>query len=163
MASAIFLKIDGIKGESQDHAHKEELDVQSWSWGMSQTASTHSGGGSGTGKATVNDIQFHHYVDKSSPNLMQYCLTGKHIDNALLTLRKASGEDKGFDFLTIKLTDLLISSVQVGSSGGDERPVESFSLNFAKVEVEYQEQDQKGAAKGGPVKAGYDVKLNKKV
>ena len=28
-----FLKFDGIKGESADVKHKDEIDVESWSWG----------------------------------------------------------------------------------------------------------------------------------
>jgi len=33
MAVDFFLKIDGIKGESMDSTHKDEIDLQSWSWG----------------------------------------------------------------------------------------------------------------------------------
>ena len=28
-----FIKFDGIKGESTDAKHKDEIDVESWSWG----------------------------------------------------------------------------------------------------------------------------------
>ena len=41
-----FLKIDGIDGESADHKHGKEIDVQSWSWGAHQSG-THAGGGGG--------------------------------------------------------------------------------------------------------------------
>ena len=51
MAVDMFIKIDGIKGESADDKHKEEVDVLSWSWGMSQSGSAHMGGGAGAGKA----------------------------------------------------------------------------------------------------------------
>jgi len=30
----MFLKLDGIKGESQDHKHKDEIHIESFSWGM---------------------------------------------------------------------------------------------------------------------------------
>jgi type VI secretion system secreted protein Hcp len=43
------------------------------------------------------------------------------------------------------------------SSGGDDTPTESVSLAFAKVEVEYQQQDSKGGTVGKPVKAGWDL------
>ena len=33
--SISFWKLDGIKGESKDDKHKDEIDVLSWSWGMS--------------------------------------------------------------------------------------------------------------------------------
>ena len=41
-----FLKIDGIKGESGDSKHKDEIDVLSWSWGETQQ------GASGQGRTT---------------------------------------------------------------------------------------------------------------
>ena len=34
MAVDMFLKIDGIKGESKDSKHKDEIDVLAWSWGL---------------------------------------------------------------------------------------------------------------------------------
>jgi type VI protein secretion system component Hcp len=44
MAVDMFLKIDGVKGESKDQAHTQEIDVFSWSWGMSNSGSAHRGG-----------------------------------------------------------------------------------------------------------------------
>ena len=32
-----FLKFDGIKGESTDAKHKDEIDIESWSWGETHT------------------------------------------------------------------------------------------------------------------------------
>jgi type VI secretion system secreted protein Hcp len=39
MPFAIFLKIDGVPGESQDAKHKDEIDVLAWSWGLNRTVS----------------------------------------------------------------------------------------------------------------------------
>lgn len=162
MSGAIFLKVDGIEGESQFKGHENEIDVLSWSWGVSQTGTTHVGGGSGAGKANVGDLSIQHSVDKASPNLLQYCFLGKHIPSAVLTQRKAGG-DKSLDFLTIKMKDLIISSVNAGGSDGSgERPTESLSLNFAEVSVIYKEQDEKGGEKKA-VTVGFNIKQNVKV
>ena len=91
MAQDIFIKINGIDGESQDAAHKNEIEVRSWGWQILQQSNMHMGSGGGAGKATVEDLAFEHLVDRASPNLMKYCLTGKHIDQAVLTIRKAGG------------------------------------------------------------------------
>jgi type VI secretion system secreted protein Hcp len=91
MAQDIFLKIAGIDGESQDAAHKNEIDVSSWTWQVLQESNMQQGSGGGSGKATVKDLSFVHDVDRASPNLMKYCLTGKHIPEAKLTVRKAGG------------------------------------------------------------------------
>ena len=86
MAQDIYIKINGIDGESLDADHKNEIDVINWSWNIHQEANMHTGSGGGAGKASVEDLEFEHFVDRSSPNLMKYCLTGKHIDEAKLTV-----------------------------------------------------------------------------
>jgi len=157
MAVDMFLKLDGIKGESADHKHKEEIHVESFSWGMSQTGAHGTGGGGGAGKVSVQDISVTKYLDKSSPELMLHCANGKHIKERLITVRKA-GENP-VEYLKIKLTDILISSVQHAGHGSDLL-TEALSLNFGKFHVEYQEQGADGKAKGGPVVMGWDVKAN---
>src|ERR1700728_1748377 len=118
-----FLKIDGIKGESQDKTHKDEIDFSWFSWGMAQQGTAAKGGGMGAGKIAVTDIKIVKEVDASSPKLFDACFTGKHIPNAQITCRKAGGS--AIEYWTIKLTDLLISSVHqrppevsIGSASG---------------------------------------------
>src|SRR5258705_2460805 len=118
MASDIFMKIDGIPGESTDHAHPNEIEVSSYSWRESN-AGAHfaTGSGAGAGKVSMQDLHFTAHVSKASPSLMLHCATGQHISNAKLTVRKAGGEGPGFDFLTITLTDVLISPVRQSGPG----------------------------------------------
>ncbi|HYN78560.1 MAG TPA: type VI secretion system tube protein Hcp, partial [Lamprocystis sp. (in: g-proteobacteria)] len=73
MAVDMFLKLEGVTGESQDKTHTGEIDVLAWSWGLSQSGTFHTGGGGGAGKVNVQDLSFTKYIDKSSPNLMLYC------------------------------------------------------------------------------------------
>jgi type VI secretion system secreted protein Hcp len=59
------------------------------------------------------------------------------------------------------MEDLIITSVQTGGSGGEDRLTENVSLNFAKVQVEYSEQQKDGSGK--PVaKMGWDIAGNVK-
>jgi type VI secretion system secreted protein Hcp len=157
-----FLKIDGIKGESADDKHKGEIDLMSFSWGVEQTGTSATGGGGGAGKAHFHDLSFLKKTDASSPLLFLNCANGSHIKEANLTVRKAGGTQ--LEYLKIKLTDVLVSSLQPsGNHGSDTIPMEQVSLNFAKVEVSYQPQGADGKAQGGPILAGWDVKANKKV
>jgi type VI secretion system secreted protein Hcp len=159
MAVDMFLQLDGIKGESKDHKHKEEIQIESFSWGMSQTGTFGAGGGGGAGKVQVHDISITKFVDKASPSLMLHCCNGKHISKGLITVRKAG--DKPLEYLKIKLTDILISSVQHAGHGSDLMS-ENLSLNMAKFEVEYLEQDNKGGV-GGSFPMGWDLKANQKL
>lgn len=143
MAVDMFLKMKPIKGESRDSKHKEEIDVLAWSWGASNSGTAHMGGGAGAGKVNVQDLSLTKYVDSASTDLMLACCNGKHFDEALLTVRKAGGTP--VEYIKITMTEVLISSVSTGGSGGEDRLTENVSLNFAKVKVEYTPQDAKGA------------------
>ncbi|MCX6624372.1 MAG: type VI secretion system tube protein Hcp [Acidobacteria bacterium] len=156
-----FLKIDTIEGESGDSKHKGEIDLESWSWGESNTGTGGYGGGSGAGKVSMQDFHFVMKIGKGSPKLMLACATGQHIPKAVLTCRKAGGEQQ--EYLVVTFTDILISSYQTGGSGhSDVIPMDQVSFNFTKIEMDYKLQDSKGGL-GGSVKTGYDVKANKKI
>jgi type VI secretion system secreted protein Hcp len=155
-----FLKIDGVDGESTDDKHKNEIDVESWSWGESNMGTHAGGGGGGAGKVSMRDFSFTMKVCKATPKLMLACSTGQHIKEAKLTCRKAGGDQQ--EYMTIKFADLLVSSYQTGGSAGDVVPTDQISMNFSKIEFEYKPQKPDGSL-DAPVKAGYDLKLNKKV
>jgi type VI secretion system secreted protein Hcp len=155
-----FIKIGNLKGESKDKTHKDEIDVLTWSWGVSNSGSAHTGGGAGSGKVHVNDLTFTKLIDKASPNLMLYCCNGKHIDKATLTVRKA-GENP-LEYLTIKLEEILVTSVSTGASGDDDRLTENVTLNFARVKVAYKEQTEKGGV-GDKPEMGWNVAENAKL
>jgi type VI secretion system secreted protein Hcp len=158
MAVDYFLKIDGIPGESTDAKHKGEIDVLSWTWGESQSGSFSAGGGGGAGKVSMQDFAFVMKVNKASPKLLQACASGQHIKSAILVCRKAGEQQQ--EFLTIKLTECLVSSYQTGGSGGSDFETDSISLNFSKIEYQYCAQKQDGTLDGA-IKAGWNVKENK--
>jgi type VI secretion system secreted protein Hcp len=154
MASDIFLKIEGIDGESADSKHKGEIDILSWSFGASNSGSMAFGGGGGTGKVAFQDLSFSKRVDKSSPKLLEHCANGKHIKKAVLVARKQGGDQ--MDYMVITVTDLLVSSFQQGGSGEDS---EQFSLNFSHIEYKYTAQNEKGA-KAGDTAMKWNIKKN---
>jgi len=148
MAVDMFLDLKGIPGESQDSKFKDKIDVLAWSWGMSQNGTTHMGPGGGSGKAAFQDISVTHWFDKASNNLMLYLAKGTHIPEGKLVVRKAG--DKPLDYIVMDFTDLIVTSVSTGGSGGEERLTENFTLNFAQVKVKYQQQNKDGSGTPGP-------------
>jgi len=158
MAQDIFLKIDGINGESQDASHKNEIEVLNWGWRMTQSSNMHAGSGGGAGKASVEDFAFEHNIDRASPNLMKYCLTGKHIDSAVLVVRKAGGSP--LEHFKITMSDVIVTLVQPSGANQDEGMREQVRLSFSKVSQEYVVQNAQGGS-GGAVTATFDIKANK--
>jgi type VI secretion system secreted protein Hcp len=107
----------------------------------------------------VQDLSFTKYVDSSSPNLMLNCCNGKHLPDALLTVRKAGGNP--VEYIKVKMETVMIAAVTTGGSGNEDRLTENVILNFAKVSVDYTPQDDKGAP-GTPIPFGWDIAANSK-
>ncbi len=124
-----------IQGESTDKAHAGTVDVLAWNWGMANSGSTHVGSGAVTGMASFQDLSLTKYVDRSSPALLLRCATGEHIPEATLIVRKAGATP--VEYIKIKLTEVLVSSVSTGGSGGEDRLTENVTLNFAEMSLTY--------------------------
>jgi type VI secretion system secreted protein Hcp len=104
---------------------------------------------------TFKEFSIVHQIDKASPLLMKACATGQHLKDATITQRKAG---KGqHDFLIFKMNDVIITSVTEVSGDPD---VETVTLTFAKVAVEYKPQKADGSLDAG-IHFKYDIKTNK--
>jgi type VI secretion system secreted protein Hcp len=158
LSQDIFLRLNGIFGESQDASHKDEIEVLRWDWSVSQKSSMHSGSGGGSGKATVSDLRFDHYVDRSSPNLFKYCVTGKHMPEAKLVVRKA-GENP-LEYFALTMSDVIVTQVAPAGTDTMGRIREQVALSFARVTQTYVMQNQQGGSTG-TVAAGYDIQANR--
>jgi type VI secretion system secreted protein Hcp len=142
MAVDLFLKIDGIAGESVDKTHKGEIELESFSWGETNEAPAHPGGtGGGAGRVKIQDLHVVAQMNKASP-----------------TAGKGQQE-----FLIFKFNDLIVSSYQTGGSAqGDTLPTDQVSFNFGKIQMEYKPQQPDGTP-GQSVKAGWDVQANQPI
>ena len=164
MAIDMFLKIDGIDGESTDAKHKNEIAILSYAWGeeahMAPAGGT-GGAGGGAGKIAMQDFHFSMPVNKASPKLFLACAKGEHIKDAVLTVRHPGASPT--EFLKWRFTDVLISSYHTsGDVATGALPADHVSLKFSKIEVEYRPVQPDGTL-GTPVKAGWDIKTNKPV
>ncbi len=166
MAADMFLKIDGIPGESTDKAHANEIEVLSFSWGIQQqrSGSASSGGSLTAGRADFQDFTIVKPIDKASPLLMQHCADGKHLANMRLELCR-SGEDKQ-PYMKYTFTDVIITGFQPGGSsgnGGETLPLETVAFAYGKAEWEYTQTKVTGGKGSGSVAGGWDLKANAKV
>ena len=109
------------------------------------------------GKAGFHDLSFTHKIDKASPVLMKGCATGQHLKEATITRRKAGKGQQ--EFLIIKMNDVLITAVNDADNdeGGN---LETVSLAFAKIDLEYRPQKADGSLDAG-IHFKYDIKAHK--
>ncbi|HEU4332124.1 MAG TPA: type VI secretion system tube protein Hcp [Lapillicoccus sp.] len=154
---AVFLKLDGIEGESQDSRHAKEIDVSAWSLGVTNPGSSHVGGGMGAGRATFSDLSVTKMLDKASPALLLAVASGRHIRTAKLTV--TSGGPRPLEYLTVDLEDVLVTSCLLADSADPDRPVENVAFDYGKIRVNYSQQSPTGAI-GVASTFGWDVVRN---
>ena len=129
---------------------------------MSNSGTTHTGGGGGTGIVNVQDISLTKYIDKSTPDLMLFTASGKHLTEIELLVRSACVECAPEPYFTLTMSDVIVSSVSTGGSGGEDRLTENVTFNFAKVEWCYTETLKDGSP-GANVCFGWDIAGNKQL
>jgi type VI secretion system secreted protein Hcp len=151
----MFLKLDGIDGESQDDTHKNEIDIKSFSLNLDNASV---GGGMKESKVRMGDIRITLLASKASPNLFISCASGRRIATAMITVRKAG--EKPIDYETIKLTDVRVSSFSKAGQHGGDLTLENMTLSFSTIEYTYKQQNKDGTAAASITKS-YDVKANR--
>ena len=147
------LKIEGIEGDSA--SMKGAIDVNSFSWGESNQAMA----GQGAGKVQMQDAHFTMPINKASVKIAEFCAKGTPITKAVLTCRRGPGNPP-LEFLKYTFEQGFVSSYQTSGSDGSILPNDSFSLNFGKVEIAYQEGDKNNRGKGW-ISMKYNVKEGK--
>jgi type VI secretion system secreted protein Hcp len=154
-----FLALDGIEGESRDAKHQGELELVSFSWGEASTGgpARGTGAGAGAGRVQIEPLHVLKKADRSSPQLLLACASGRHLKQAVLTVRKAGREQ--LDFLVYRFGDVVVSSYRTGGSA-DAEPTDQVSFTFARIQVELRPQKPDGSL-AAAVKAGWDVKAGR--
>jgi type VI secretion system secreted protein Hcp len=151
----IFLKLDGIPGESTDDKHKGEIDVEAFTFNAKR-------GAAGAGKVKFAPFRFVKVYDASSPRLSQAAASGRHIRSATLSFRR-SGDSGDVEFLTYKLTDIVVSAYQQGGANVDQRALGSLEdeIGLSPAKVQVTEKTTAATGQAGPVvTASWDLKRN---
>jgi len=146
-AESLFLKLDGIQGESTDPTHQGEIVLLSYSQSF-----TNAGGRGGAVTVTKS-------VDRSSPALIGAVLRGTQIPSGVITFR-TEGTSR-FEFYTVVLTDVLINAIsQTDASPADPTTIlEQISINAREIRFEYRPQLPTGAP-GATVAFGWNCVTN---
>lgn len=172
----IFLKLDGIEGESTVRGHERETVVLSYDQGIDLAVIRDGGGGgSHAGRATFSPVRFRKPVDVGSVPLLLACASGSHIRNAAFAFRKPA--PAAMDFYLVTLEDVIVTCVAERAGTGAQYPlsfegmqsgaeaaglVEEVSLDYNIIRWEYRPQRPDGSL-GTPVKGGWDRQQNQKV
>ena len=143
----MFLKLDGVDGESSDPAHKGEIQIDGFRFNLMSPRDSFTN--QATGVRRWSHLTLRAKVDKSTPLLFMNLATNGKIPKAVLTCRKAGKEQ--FEYFTITLTEVLVVKVEAGeleSPAGSAIPHCDFDLAFGTIEIVAKPQSSTGPMSG---------------
>jgi type VI secretion system Hcp family effector len=164
MASVYFLQLAGIDGMSGDKGHDKWIECVSFSHGSKQTSSIERGGDV-AGRGQFVPFEFVHAVDKATPKLQEYCVTGKKIDKAVFQYsRVIAGASTPVYELTLENCRVMeaIVGTMAGSNDDDpltKQPIETVKLVAGKMTWKVTPIKPDGT-KDGAIEATFDQIAN---
>ena len=156
-----YIKFTGLHGSSEETNHKQWSAVYNISGGVKRPVA--SGSGRQTiEKATLTDMVVVKGFDAASPQLFEKCCKGEVFKEVDIEQVSNVGGNTANTVVKIKLEDVYISNYSSNSqqSPNGVLPIETLSLNFAKIEIEYTQVKVDGKI-GGKSKGKWDVPAGK--
>jgi type VI secretion system secreted protein Hcp len=143
----IYLKLEGIDGESIDETHKGWIELAKFTWSVDANVTFEVGQGGQAKQAHIHEISVEKFCDKSSVILWKNCTTGRHIPKATISCLKLDGETR-VEYLKIDLNDIMLKKVN-WTGATEDVLTESVDLVFAEFKQTYTLQRDLGGAGGG--------------
>lgn len=142
---AIYMKYGDKKGEVTAEGYKDWVELSSVQWGVGRGISMGAGGLSKreASAPSISEVTVTKTLDAFSPEALKEAIGGKGVE-VKIDLTRTDNSGKHVAYQKYILSATMISGYSI-SSGGD-RPSESISLNFAKVDSEYLKIDDKFAS-----------------
>lgn len=157
----IFLKIGKIKSDAADTNHKEWIACDSFTGGTTRPMFLETGGGMmrDTSDAELHEIGLRMKMHKGSPQMFVASVCGEACE-AEIHITRASDKSGSLNYLEVKLSDTFVSHYSVDCDG--DTPMETISLNFAKIETKYTPNKSDGKP-GSSKTAGFSGHTGEKV
>jgi len=151
----VYLRLNGIIGDSQDQGHVGDIEIMNASFGVSQAGLALSGGGAGATRSQFTPITIQKAADKTSPLLFVNCALGKSITSAKISFRNIGGPQAPYDYLTIDLGTVFISSFNIDCTNGDALVNETVGIAYGAMKITFQPLN------GAPISQNFSVVKNK--
>jgi type VI secretion system secreted protein Hcp len=123
----VFLKIDGLQGDSTDARHPREIVLT----GYSQTF----------GDRSCSRVIATKQIDRASPGLISRAASNQRIPQAVVTMARVSGGGSA-DFFTATLDQVLVDRIEIAEQS--DQLVERVVLVPRVITISYRPQDEKG-------------------
>ena len=153
----IYMKYQGITGSVTQKDHKEWIELQSCQWGMSRNVQSTVGAGHEreSGQPHFSDISITKEQDNSTGKLMKECVQSTKGKKVEIEFTSTDNQP----VMKITLEKAIITSQSGGGHGGPSHgpTVESYSINFNKIEFVPTLRNPDGTEAKNPERVGYDL------
>jgi type VI secretion system secreted protein Hcp len=124
LADDMFLRLEGIPGDSSDTQHPGEIALTSYSFGVEAESSWTKGGGASVGKPNPGELHFTALMNRSVAGVFNKIATGKSVPTATLTVRTAlTGSRIGQEYVKYSFTGMFFTAVGQGLTGAGRAAV----------------------------------------
>lgn len=127
-----------VMGESVVPDFMGDIIVTGWEWGLSASSAL----GAQVERRSYTLLTIHKHIDRATTGLMSALATNDEVKEAKLCLRRAGASGAYF---TVKLSKARIVSLN-HETDADGHPHETLAIAFAKIDVEYRQQQATGLA-----------------
>lgn len=136
MSLQMYMKMDGVTGDSKSYQYKGWSDVLSWNWGM--TSNRKSTQGMNGDKTSFNELSIIKSIGIDSASIRLLYAQGKSIPSVEFTIIPNVGKKEvRTKYITMKMEDVLVKSIVTGGSLEDDFFKEHITLLFDRIWFEY--------------------------
>lgn len=152
----IFIEYAGIEGNATADGYAKHIRVDSLQFGVGRGISMEPGNIANreATRPSLSEVTFTHKTDNSATALFKEAVTGSAGKKVTIKFVQ-TGADKLVEFMTYTLEDCLVSGYSI-SADGDNDPMESISLSYSKILVNYNDYDKSNKS-ASPQRVGYDL------
>lgn len=153
----MYMQLDGVEGEVTSKSHQNWIKIDSLHFGAKRSMTNESGNTTNreSTRPVISEVTFTKPLDKTSPNLFVESVKGKA--KKTLTIDVCQAGDNEEAYMQYIFTNPIISGVEVLAAphqGG--RPMETYTVNFTKVEMRYTPYDEQNKAQS-PTSTSFDL------
>jgi type VI secretion system secreted protein Hcp len=146
----IFLKFDpAIDGGSRDDKFSKWIVIQSFSWGVTNPPPD----AKGDLPSAPESLNLSGVVDRQSPRLFEAAAKGTLFTSAELDVASEGADEQVF--YKVRISDVFITSYQVGGAESGPGLNEQYAISYRKLENEFRPQNEDGSL-GAPITGSFD-------
>ncbi|NLF88015.1 type VI secretion system tube protein Hcp [Candidatus Bathyarchaeota archaeon] len=148
----VFLKVDGVTGESTDAKHLGWVEATAYNWTVTVPQSS---SGRPIGSPYPSNFIVVAETSKASPVLFRDCVMGKQL-TVTIAVQSTDGNGKAVDICTWRLGNVIMSSYNTNTGlDGGSRVYDVYGFMPGKVEVTVQQINADGSL-GSPTSAEWE-------